>query len=72
MEDGVPLFRAASTSPGDAHDQYFGFDPAVIRSRSLLVRVLKALVTHKESLTVIGAHAVFEQTRGLTKELQMD
>lgn len=44
----------------------------LIRSRGLLIDVLRALAPHREALTVVGAHAVFERTRELEPVLISD
>lgn len=51
---------------------YFAFTPEVVRSRGILLDTLAALSAHRESLTVVGAHAVYERTKHLTGELEMD
>ena len=51
---------------------YDRFEPELLRSRGLLLQVLKQLSGQTEAITVVGAHAVFERTRHLTKSPQMD
>jgi hypothetical protein len=58
-------------NPAPAPD-YFAFSLDSIRSRGLLLDTLGQLVAHRESLTVVGAHAVFERTKHLTSEIEMD
>jgi hypothetical protein len=51
---------------------YFFFSNDVVRSRGILLDTLHALEAQRESLTVVGAHAVYERTKSLTSELEMD
>ncbi|WP_150307205.1 hypothetical protein [Planctomonas psychrotolerans] len=51
---------------------YFAFGADVVRSRGILLDTLHALDAHKQSLTVVGAHAVYERTKHLTNEIEMD
>ena len=51
---------------------YFSFSNDVVRSRGILLDTLHALEAQRDSLTVVGAHAVYERTKNLTSELEMD
>lgn len=54
------------------HNPYMTLGPELVQSRSLLLRVLRLLHEQSEALTVLGAHAVFEQTKHIVELPGMD
>ena len=55
-----------------ATNPYMTLGPEIVESRALLLRVLELLNDQSEALTVLGAHAVFEQTKTVIDLPSMD
>jgi hypothetical protein len=72
VDPSQPLkaFRTFIPSDGPGDDALVAADatllhPSLVSSRATLCRVLDALSDHGEAVTIIGAHAVHERTKGL-------
>ncbi|MEO7022884.1 MAG: hypothetical protein ABI130_01440 [Leifsonia sp.] len=55
-----------------ATNPYMTLGPEIVESRRLLLHVLELLADQSEALTVLGAHAVFEQTKTVIDLPSMD
>ncbi|MDF2443657.1 MAG: hypothetical protein JWR01_1860 [Subtercola sp.] len=53
-------------------DPYFRFGVELVNSRRLLLDALNALESQRQSLTVVGAHAVYERVKGASTTFAMD
>ncbi len=64
--NSAPEISLTTTNP------YMTLGPELVASRNLLLRVLELLEEQSAALTVLGAHAVFEQTKTIIELPSMD